>query len=270
MNYYKIYSIAFILLCMCRLTLNAQQQTNVKTNGTLFTAGHASAFIGGLYDAYYPYNKLKLHGDFGLGAPDKLDGELLMVRGKLYQTQATGRTFEIPDTGGTPFSVVNFFHADQVVKTSVRMTKDKLYTFLDSVLPNQNGIYAIHIKGVFSSIKTRAFPEVKQKPYTPLAGLLALQSFFDFSNIKGELVGYRIPGYMEGPNITGYHFHFLSDDKKGGGHIIDLLTNEIIIEIDQLNSFTVDIPQTKDFIDFDFKKDRREEVRRVENGKAER
>lgn len=35
MNYYKIYSIAFILLCMCRLTLNAQQQTNVKTNGTL-------------------------------------------------------------------------------------------------------------------------------------------------------------------------------------------------------------------------------------------
>ncbi len=268
MKYYKIYSTAVVLLCLCRLTLHAQQQTNPKSSNTLFTAGHASAFIGGLYDAYYPYSKLKLQGDFGLGAPDKLDGELLIVRGKLYQTQASGKTFEIPDTGRTPFSVVNFFHADQVVKTHVRMTKDKLYAYLDSILPNQNGIYAIHIKGVFGTIKTRAFPEVKQKPYTPLAGLLGLQRFFDFSNIKGELVGYRIPGYMEGPNITGYHFHFLSDDKKGGGHIIELLTDEIIIEIDELNSFTVDIPQTKDFNNFDFKKDRREEVKQVENGKA--
>lgn len=264
-HYYRIYSFILLMLCSSAAPVLAQQKA--KTNNTLFTAGHASAFIGGLYDAYYPYKQLMLHGDFGLGAPDKLDGELLMLNGKIYQTQSSGKTFEIPDTGRTPFSVVNFFHADRVVKAYVKMNKEKLYAYLDSILPNQNGMYAIRIKGSFNAIKTRAFPEVKQKPYAPLASMLALQQFFNFNEVKGDLVGYRLPGYMEGPNITGYHFHFLSDDTKAGGHIIDLLTDVISIEIDYLYSFTVDIPQTTDFINFDFKKDRSGEVRQVENGK---
>ncbi|HMI03901.1 MAG TPA: acetolactate decarboxylase [Pedobacter sp.] len=264
-NYYRICSFILVMLCSCGSPALAQQRA--KANNTLFTAGHASAFIGGLYDAYYPYNKLKLHGDFGLGAPDKLDGELLILHGKIYQTQSSGKTFEIPDTGRTPFAVVNFFHVDRVFKTSVQMNKEKLYAYLDSVLPDQNGIYAIRVKGSFNSIKTRAFPEVKQKPYIPLAGMLALQQFFNFGDVKGDLVGYRLPGYMEGPNITGYHFHFLSEDTKAGGHIIDLLTDVISIEIDYLDSFTVDLPQTRDFNNFDFKKDRSGEVRQVENGK---
>jgi acetolactate decarboxylase len=263
----KIYYCLVGLVCLCSWTANAQLKSDRKNN-TLYTAGHAGAFIGGLYDAFAPYNKLMEHGDFGLGAPDKLDGELLILHGKIYQTQSNGKTFEIPDTGSTPFSVVNFFHADKVLKASVPMSKMQVYAYLDSVMPNQNGIYAIRIKGVFNSIKTRAFPPVTNKPYAPLAQLLSLQQFFNFSNISGDLVGYRIPAYMEGSNITGYHFHFLSDDKKGGGHIIDLLTGNVTIEIDELDSFTVDIPQTKEFNSFDFKKDRREEVRQVENGKS--
>lgn len=263
----KFYYIITLFLCLICFEAISQHKTP-KSNNTLFTAGHASAFIGGLYDAYYPYRQLLQHGDFGLGAPDKLDGELLVLNGKLYQTQSSGKTFEIPDTGRTPFSVVNFFHADKVIKTSTKMDKVQLYAYLDSLLPNQNGIYAIRIKGSFDAIKTRAFPPVAKKPYVPLAALLPLQRLFDFSNISGDLVGYRIPDYMEGPNITGYHFHFLSDDTKSGGHIIDLISNGVSIEIDYLDSFQVDLPQTKEFNSFDFKKDRREEVRQVENGKA--
>ncbi|TZF85846.1 acetolactate decarboxylase (plasmid) [Pedobacter sp. BS3] len=255
-----------ILLCLYHFNANAQHAES-KENNTLYTAGHAGAFIGGLYDAYYPYSKLKLHGDFGLGAPDKLDGELLLLNGHIYQTQSSGKTFEIPDTGFTPFAVVNFFHADKVFKATLPLSKDKLCAYLDSVLPNQNGIYAIHIKGTFGQIKTRAFPPVMQKPYKPLAAMLNLQHFFSFHDVRGELVGYRIPDYMEGPNISGYHFHFLSADKQSGGHIVDLQTGAVTIEVDVLDSFTVDIPQTSDFEHFDFTKDRREEVKQVENGK---
>jgi acetolactate decarboxylase len=96
--------------------------------------------------------------------------------------------------------------------------------------------------------------------------MLSLQQFFTFNQIQGDLVGYRIPSHMEGPNISGYHFHFLAADKKAGGHIIDLLTGNITIEIDELNTFAVALPQTEDFKKFDFKKDRREEVKKVENG----
>jgi acetolactate decarboxylase len=251
---------------MCLIASNnALAQTK---NNTLYTAGHASAFIGGLYDAVYPYTKVLQHGDFGLGAPDKLDGEVLVLDGKIYQTQSTGKTFEVKNTELTPFAVVNFFKGQKTAKTARKMTKNDLFSYLDSLLSNQNGIYAIKITGSFNTVKTRAFPPVK-KPYVPLADMLPLQHFFTFENVKGTLVGYRIPAFMDGPNITGYHFHFLSDDKKAGGHIIDLLTNGITIEIDQLDSFLVDIPQTKDFDNFDFSKDRREEVKKVENGKKD-
>lgn len=238
-------------------------------NNTLYTAGHASAFIGGLYDAVYPYSKVLQHGDFGLGAPDKLDGEILILDGKIYQTQSTGKTFLVKPAVLTPFAVVNFFKADRTISPHQSLNKDKLYAYLDSALANKNGIYAIKIKGNFKAVKTRAFPPVKAGPYQPLAEMLPLQHFFTVENMKGTLVGYRIPNFMDGPNITGYHFHFLSDDRKHGGHIIDLTTDNITIEVDQLEAFKVDIPQTKDFENFDFRKDRRDEVKRVENGKKD-
>jgi acetolactate decarboxylase len=261
MNFRTRFALAMALCCVAVINASAQ-------NNTLYTAGHASAFIGGLYDAVYPYTRVLQHGDFGLGAPDKLDGEVLILNGKIYQTQSTGTTFEVKPTALTSFAVVNFFKVKKATINHQKLTKIDLFSYLDSVLSNKNGIYAIKITGTFDMVKTRAFPPVT-KPYVPLAEMLPLQHFFTFNNTKGTLVGYRIPAFMDGPNITGYHFHFLSDNKKAGGHIVDLMTGDVTIEVDQLDSFMVDIPQTPDFDNFDFRKDRREEVKRVENGKKD-
>lgn len=254
----------FIVLILGCLSTEAQQKDS--TNRTLYTAGHAGAFIGGLYDGFYPYSQLMWHGDFGLGAPDKLDGELLMLNGRIYQTQSTGKTTELKK-GVTPFAVVNFFHADQSFRIPAGLTKERLFAWLDSIFPKQNYIYAIHIRGAFKRIKTRAFPPVTQKPYQPLASMIGLQHFFNLDQISGDLVGYRIPEFMEGANISGYHFHFLSADKQHGGHLIDLETSDVTVEVERLDSFNVYIPQTKDFEQFDFRKDRTEEIKAVENGK---
>lgn len=252
------------LLLFCAVVAEAQTQ-----NKKLFTAGHAGAFIGGLYDGYYPYSRLKQHGDFGLGAPDKLDGELLMLNGKIYKTQAGGQTREVKDAELTPFAVVNFFKANKKVVFNTSMDRNKLYACLDSLIPNQNGIYAIRISGKYSVVKTRAFPPVTQAPYVPLAQMLPLQHFFNFTGAQGVLVGYRIPAYMEGPNISGYHFHYLSGNHQNGGHLIDVVTQGITVEICELNGFTVDLPQIQAFKNFNFKQDRREEVKQVENGKKD-
>ncbi|HEY8782125.1 MAG TPA: acetolactate decarboxylase [Mucilaginibacter sp.] len=264
----KVFSITILSIHSIYFFANAQQKTK-PDDGNLFSAGYASGFIGGLYDAYYPYKKLELHGDFGLGAPDKLDGEIIMLHGKLYQTQATGKTALMSDTGKTPYAVVCFFHANKVFRPGKRLGKTALFHYLDSALTNQNGMYAIHIKGMFSYIKTRAFPPVYRKPYLPLAAMLDRQHFFEFHNISGDLVGYKLPAFLEGAQISGYHFHFLSDKKDHGGHVIDVIADDIIIEVDTLNSYTIDLPQTDDFKNFDFKKDRKEEIKSVENGKKQ-
>jgi acetolactate decarboxylase len=258
-----------IILLICfvfNTTISAQQKINA---GNLYSAGYAAGFIGGMYDDWYPYKKLEQHGDFGLGAPAKLDGELIMLNGKLYQTQSTGKTTLMSDTGKTPYAIVCYFHADKIYQSSGPLTKAALFKYLDSLLTNVNGIYAIHIKGDFNYVKTRAFPPVQQKPYLPLASMLNRQHFFEFHAIKGDLVGYKLPAFMEGAHISGYHFHFLSDDKQAGGHIIDLTTDNITIEVETLSSYTMELPQTDDFKNFDFKKDRKEEIKSVENGKKQ-
>ncbi len=258
--------LAAALICALYSTANAQQSKQAN-NDYLFSAGYASAFIGGLFDGFYPYSQLKTHGDFGLGAPDKVDGELLMLDGKLYQSRADGRTVAINDTAKTSYAVVCFFRAQQTFKPAGQLNKAALFHYLDSVLTNPNGMYAIHIKGSFADIKTRAFPPVLQKPYLPLAAMLDRQHFFEYRAVSGDLVGYRLPAYLDGQFISGYHFHFLSGDKDKGGHLIDITTDNVIIEIDELKNYTMDIPQTADFKSFDFKKDRSQEIKSVERGK---
>jgi acetolactate decarboxylase len=236
----------------------------------LFTVGVGAGLIGGLYDGYYPYRLLKQHGNFGLGAPDKLDGELVVFQGKVYQTQYTGKTFLVDDRQLTPFAMVHFFQPDRKITISSAMGKESLFHYLDSILTNVNGLYAIHISGKFSYIKTRAFPPVKAHEHTPLAAMLHLQHFFEFNNAKGDLVGYRLPSFMDNTNISGYHFHYLSAQKDAGGHIIDIKSDSITIEIDRLDSYTVHVPSTSEFEQFDFKKSKAEDIKSVERGEKQR
>jgi acetolactate decarboxylase len=260
-----------VLLCILFFCSNFTyaQQKNGKETDILYSAGYASAFIGGLYDGYFPYNAVTEHGDFGLGAIDKMDGELTMLNGKIYQTRFTGKTQLLNKTAKIPYAVVCHFHAQKVFSLNTNLDKKTLFSYLDSLITDQNGLYAIHIRGNFNYVKTRAFPPVTTKPYKPLADLLDQQHFFEFNNIKGDLIGYRLPAYMEGPHISGYHFHFLTDNKDGGGHIIELKIDKVTIEVDKLTSFTVDLPQTSDFMKFDLRKDRKEEIKSVENGKKQ-
>lgn len=257
----------FVLLISTLVTTLASNAQSVHAPNHLFTAGVGAGIIGGLYDGTFPCNQLKQHGNFGLGAPDKLDGELVIFQGKTYQTQSTGKTFVVNDKQTACFAMVNFFQADKKFTVSNTMNKEALFHFLDSVLTNVNGLYAIHISGKFSFVKTRAFPPVKEHDHTPLASMLNLQNFFEFNSTQGDLIGYRLPYFMDNTNISGYHFHFLNTQKDAGGHIIDVKAENITIEIDQLDSYTIQVPSTSDFEHFNFKKNREEEIKSVERGK---
>lgn len=186
----------------------AQQPSVSLRDHNLFSAGHAGAFVEGLYDAYYPYRLLHLRGNFGLGAPANLDGELVMLNGRFYQTKSTGVTTAMVDTGKTPYATVCYFRVDKVLKPAKPLTKEQLYRYIDSALSDQNGMYAIHIVGLFKSVRTRAFPPVYQKPYTPIAQMLDKQAFFSFENIQGDFVGFRLPDYMHGPCHKRLPFSF--------------------------------------------------------------
>jgi acetolactate decarboxylase len=268
-TFYKTIALLLVMPAFVQAAVNRQDTTFHPDHHHLFTAGVASGLMGGLYDGFYPIDSLKTKGDFGLGAPDKLDGEIMVLNGKVYQTQYTGKTFEMPDSRQlVPFCMVNYFEANTIVHVKNKMSKTEFYHFLDSIMPNVNGMYAIHIKGKFDYVKTRAFPPVNEQPYPQLAGMLDRQRFFQFKQSSGDLIGYRLPAYMDNTNISGYHFHYLSDQKDAGGHIVDLITGEVDIEISFMDSYTIQVPSTPAFNHFDFKKDRQEDIKSVERGSA--
>lgn len=59
---------------------------------------------------------------------------------------------------------------------------------------------------------------------------------------------------MQGVNVPGYHFHFLSKDKKSGGHILDCITQNIKIEIEAVNNFELKFPVSNEFYNAELEK----------------
>ena len=64
------------------------------------------------------------------------------------------------------------------------------------------------------------------------------QHEFSRDNVVGTIVGFWTPEIFHGVSVAGYHLHFISDDLTFGGHVMDFVIKEGIIEVgavDQLD-----------------------------------
>ena len=52
-------------------------------------------------------------------------------------------------------------------------------------------------------------------------------------------------------NVSGYHWHFLSDDKALGGHVLNCEFDDGVLQFDECTSLVIKLPQTKQFDRFD-------------------
>ncbi len=258
-----------LLICISWIQGLAQDTLSpaIKRDGILYQFGMPNAFMGGLYSGALSIGELKKHGDFGIGAPDKLDGELIMGNGRMYQTRFTGKTFPVVDSGTTCLFFVCYFKADTSIYSCAMLETKEAFEYIDSFLNNKNGMYAIRITGTFDYLKTRAFPPVTIKPSPDITALMDQQHFFEMRKIKGAFIGFKLPSFVDGWSIPGFHFHFISDEKSSGGHVTGFAWNNVLIEIEELHQIQVALPQTYEFRQFNFKKNRTEDLKRLENGK---
>lgn len=255
-----------LLLLLLILPYTAARAQSPDSTSCLFHVGMANTLLGGLYEGFYPVDLLKSKGNFGIGAPHLLDGELLIIDGRVWQTTSVDSTFEASDELLVPYAAVHDFKPIRSVRLSGTYSRDELYATLDSLLKPHNGMYGVKVSGLFTSITTRAFPAVTDQPAPPLASIMDRQVLFNHANQRGSLVGYRLPPFMVGMNFPGYHFHFISDDKRRGGHMTDFMATNITIEYDRIHRFEVQLPEREDFDLFDFSADRSNEARTIQRG----
>jgi len=239
-----------VLLILLIASLNYPQK---KVSRTLYQSSPIIGLLNGVMNDSFTVGEIAKYGNFGLGTFNGVDGEMIILDGKVYRVDNSGKVTLPGKLTRTPFVTAAFFHADTVITVKDSLNLNQLQEFIDKSLASKNLIYAVKITGRFKYIESRS--ENKQtQPYTNLADVLKNQSVFKFNKIEGILIGIKTPAYLQGANAPGYHFHFLSKDKKSGGHILNCITENIKIEIETLNNLELKIPASKEFYNAEFDK----------------
>lgn len=232
---------------------------------TLFQISTINALLDGDYRGSMTFGELKRHGTFGLGTFDALDGEMIGLEGGFYQIKSDGVAYPVPDSMTTPFAVVTVFDADKTLPSQNGMDYEGLQSYLDEAISDKSIFYAIKIKGVFNYIKTRSVPK-QQEPYPPLVEVVKEQTVFEFHDVEGTIAGFRCPDSVKGGvNVPGYHLHFITADRKAGGHLLACQLHDGTIAIDYTSEFYMVLPHhERTHQKSDRSKDRSEELKKVE------
>lgn len=229
---------------------------------SLYLCAPVNALIQGLYEQNIPLSEIRKHGDFGLGTFNDLDGEMILLDGTVYQVTGKGEVRVVKEDVLTPFACVTFYDA---------LTQDNLDGELDyaafnewllRLLPSPNIFYAIRFEGLFRSIRTRSVP--KQDNYRPLVEVAKEQPEFTFEDAEGTLAGFFTPSFMASLNVPGLHLHFLSKDRKCGGHLLQCRPVRGRVGIQFISKLELGLPMTLDYLGGEFDRDVRKDLDRAE------
>lgn len=224
------------LFLILSILLASQYSFAGAVENAVYQVNTITSLKQGMYDGGVSFGRLKELGDFGMGTLDGLDGEMVALDGRFYQVKTDGKAYEIDESAETPFATVTFFKSEKKILLKRVESLKAIQQALDDLLPSKDLPYAIKIEGKFPSIKLRSVPAQK-KPYPDLGTALKDQVVFDLKDIQGTLVGFRFPDYMEGVNVSGYHFHFVDRERKTGGHVLDCGAEDLQISLSSLPDF---------------------------------
>jgi acetolactate decarboxylase len=133
----------------------------------------------------------------------------------------------------------------------------------DTLRTSGNIFYAFRLDGTFQRIRTRAVSPTGEG--TRLVDAAKAQSEFRFKDVAGTLIGLWSPGFSSAFSVAGYHFHFLSDDRLEGGHLLDLESESLRLRMEALTDFHLALPETEAFLKADLRKNTADELAYAES-----
>lgn len=252
-----------VLLVTVSVALGCAGRTPVERE-TVHQVSTLNALIDGAYESDVRVDRLTGPDMIGLGTPNHVNGEMIILGRTAYRVDASGTVHELAPEVRTPFAVSSSFDADTGVPLDYGVEYSDVKERADELLVTPNYIQAIRVRGTFSSMTVRSVPR-QEPPYRPLTEVIKQQQReFSYESVEGVLVGFRFPGYMERLNAPGYHLHFLSTDRKKGGHVLDFTVNNARLELDTERRFDLVLPDHDLFRKADLSTHEQEAVESVE------
>lgn len=212
----------------------------------MINASMRAAYLAGVYDGFIPVGTLRARGDFGLGAADRNGGELTMLDGRYYSARADGSVVELADDVRVPFASVTQFRAERRIRITGPLSRLDFEARLDAWLPGANRMFALRIHGRFARVVAGA-SEPQVAPYRRFAEVYPEYNLIPRVDLRGTLVGFRMPAVMRDIARQGYHFHLLSEDRQAGGHVDDEVVDNVEVEAQELHGLEILVPDTAAF-----------------------
>ena len=236
----------FIFLLFLLALSGSKSAAQNKFSKTIYQTSPISALVNGFDNDSFTVAEIKKHGDFGLGTFNGVNGEMIILNGKVYRADYTGKISMPDNSWQSPFVTEIYFHADTSITLKDTLSFSSLENFINKIFPSKNIICAIKIEGLFKYVQYRS--EKKQTAaYSNIVDVIKQQFIYNMSNINGTMVGFYYPDYLKDVNAAGYHFHFLSLDKKLGGHVLNLMTKNIKIQIEYADNLDMRVPKAAGF-----------------------
>jgi acetolactate decarboxylase len=246
-------------------TLREEELHAGRAPHVLFQASTIGALLDGSYDGDLSIAELADHGDLGLGTLNALDGELIALDGRFYRAGVDGGIAEVGVAQRTTFAVVTRFAPTIDTHLDGRLSHGELLRRLDRRMPPGATSCAIRIDGRFELVRARSVPR-QRRPYRPLTEVVAEQAVFELRDVAGTMVGFRFPDYVEGIDVSGYHLHFIDDERSRGGHVLDSKAIGLRVRLDPANDLHVELPPGIELADPDLAGETHAAVERVERG----
>lgn len=186
----------------------------------LYQFSNLKVFNNKGYDGELTLEGLKKYGDTGLGTFNGLDGELILIDGSVYQADGDCEIKTTNQAAMIPFAVMGTLHDTKELCLKQPLSMLEVGKKFDELIGHDDPIVLAMITADFESLTLHSvWPQTK--PYRSLDVIVAEQKVVRLTNQKGLMAAVRCPQSAAGQNVVGWHFHYLSEDFKIGGHVND-------------------------------------------------
>ena len=214
-----------------------------RKESAVYLPAPISALTQGISRGSTPLTRIREHGDLAIGTFDLLDGEMMMLDGRIYRLAADGAAQEVEAGASTPFAVATFFEPI----TEERLTRELEYQdFIDWILdqlPSPNLLYAFRVDGRFAEVTlTARSPQERDgqqaEPEQPVL----------FRNVDGTVAGFYTPTFLGSLNTPGFALCFLSADRQRGGRVRACRPASVTAGIQFITAVQLGLPLTLGYL----------------------
>ncbi|KUL89541.1 hypothetical protein ZTR_04468 [Talaromyces verruculosus] len=193
-----------------------------------------------------PANEILEKGTHGLGTVAELDGEIVVIDSQAYHFTTTGNVRCLTKNDTVPFAMMTRFQPS-TVRYLTCLTQKRLWECLYPLVgPEKNYFLAVQIEARFECLTIRVIPKRNSADET-LTALEKRQEMQTVENSTGILFGFWSPEYTQGFSVPGFHLHYLSEDRKIGGHVLDFEALKAKVSAAILKKYHLELPQTEEF-----------------------